>query len=82
MKRIFLFNIILIVLLSGGVNFRIAAQKDTPADYVNPFVGTDFFGHTFPGASLPYSMVHHSLERSGDGQWRRYTPDAYNRLKA
>jgi predicted alpha-1,2-mannosidase len=26
--------------------------------YVNPFLGTDFFGHTFPGASLPFAMVH------------------------
>ncbi|HWS01592.1 MAG TPA: GH92 family glycosyl hydrolase, partial [Prolixibacteraceae bacterium] len=26
--------------------------------YVNPFLGTDFFGHTYPGASLPFAMVH------------------------
>lgn len=26
--------------------------------FVNPFLGTDFFGHTFPGASLPFAMVH------------------------
>ena len=25
--------------------------------YVNPFVGTDAHGHTFPGASLPGGMV-------------------------
>jgi len=32
------------------------AQKYTK--YVNPFLGTDFFGHTYPGASLPFAMVH------------------------
>ncbi|MEY1638706.1 GH92 family glycosyl hydrolase [Tenuifilum osseticum] len=32
------------------------AQKD-PADYVNPFIGTDFHGHTYPGATVPFGMV-------------------------
>lgn len=26
-------------------------------DYVNPFVGTDAHGHTFPGATAPFGMV-------------------------
>lgn len=26
-------------------------------DYVNPLVGTDFHGHTFPGAAAPFGMV-------------------------
>ena len=34
------------------------SQNREPVDYVDPFIGTDFFGHTFPGPSLPYSMVH------------------------
>ena len=25
--------------------------------FVDPFIGTDFHGHTFPGATLPFSMV-------------------------
>jgi len=39
--------------------------KTKPSGYVNPFIGTQYFGHTFPGASLPYAMVHVS-------------PDCYN----
>jgi len=35
-----------------------SAQVKEPVDFVNPFIGTDFFGHTFPGASLPFAMVH------------------------
>ena len=27
------------------------------ARYVNPFIGTDYHGHTFPGACLPHGMV-------------------------
>lgn len=26
--------------------------------FVNPFLGTEFFGHTYPGAALPFAMVH------------------------
>lgn len=26
-------------------------------DFVDPFIGTDYHGHTFPGATLPFSMV-------------------------
>ncbi len=33
-------------------------DRQQPSDYVNPFLGTEFFGHTFPGASLPFAMVH------------------------
>lgn len=29
----------------------------SPADYVNPFIGTKDMGHTFPGAVVPFGMV-------------------------
>ncbi|MFA8449759.1 MAG: GH92 family glycosyl hydrolase [Bacteroidales bacterium] len=32
-------------------------ERKTPADYVNPKIGTGGHGHTFPGASLPFGMV-------------------------
>jgi predicted alpha-1,2-mannosidase len=35
--------------------------------HVNPFLGTDFFGHTFPGPTLPYGMVHVSPDVGTDG---------------
>jgi len=28
-----------------------------PIDYVNPFIGTAAYGHTFPGAAQPFGMV-------------------------
>lgn len=27
------------------------------SSYVNPFIGTDYTGHTFPGASVPFGLV-------------------------
>ena len=32
-------------------------QGQTPADYVNPFIGTSNFGATYPGAVAPSGMV-------------------------
>jgi predicted alpha-1,2-mannosidase len=55
MKTHFLTIIFLILFSVKGI---VSAQTKEPVDYVNPFIGTDFFGHTFPGASLPFAMVH------------------------
>jgi len=33
-------------------------QSVEPVDYVDPFIGTDFFAHMFPGPGLPFGMVH------------------------
>lgn len=53
-------------LVSGLIN-QAKAQSDEPVDYVDPFIGTDFFGHTFPGASLPFGMVHLSPDVNTQG---------------
>lgn len=44
--------LILILTLTTGLAF---AQQ--PSTYVNPFIGTDHMGHTFPGATVPFGMV-------------------------
>ena len=31
--------------------------QELPVDYVDPFIGTDLHGHTFPGATMPNGMV-------------------------
>ncbi|QGY47020.1 glycoside hydrolase family 92 protein [Maribellus comscasis] len=38
------------------------------ADYVDPMIGTDFHGHTFPGAALPGGMVQLSPD-TGTEDW-------------
>ena len=38
--------------------FALCAGQDTdPLKYVNPFIGTDRMGHTYPGATVPFGMV-------------------------
>lgn len=54
------FNYILVqlavILVVTGFSGSISA-KPGPAGYVNPFVGTDYHGHTFPDAALPGGLV-------------------------
>ena len=33
------------------------ARSSDPLEYVDPFIGTGFHGHTYPGATLPHGMV-------------------------
>lgn len=40
------------------------------ANYVNPFIGTDFTGNTYPGASVPFGMVQLSPDNGLPG-WDR-----------
>lgn len=37
--------------------------------YVNPMIGTDGTGHTFPGATAPFGMVQLSPDTRIDGSW-------------
>ncbi len=71
MKKIFL----LLTIISA----TLIAQKKTHYEYVNPFIGTDNMGHTFPGAVVPFGLVQLSPETDtvlysyGKG----YNPDVY-----
>ncbi len=49
------------------ISSSLAANKE-PVDYVNPFIGTDAHGHTYPGATVPFGMVQLSPE-SGNRGW-------------
>jgi predicted alpha-1,2-mannosidase len=62
-KSLHFLALIFVVLLSTcdkGVNHT------TPADYVNPFIGTAGHGHTYPGAMVPFGMVQLSPDTRKD----------------
>ena len=58
--------LVVFVYLSGLTGLR--AQMRTPADLVNPFIGTAGTGHTFPGATVPFALVQLSPE-TGYAGW-------------
>jgi putative alpha-1,2-mannosidase len=43
------------------------APTGEPTTLVNPFIGTENFGNTFPGASMPFGMVQVSPDNGGQG---------------
>ncbi len=55
--------LILILVLLG---FSSCTSNKSAADWVNPFIGTDGHGHTFPGATLPFGMVQLSPDTRKD----------------
>ncbi|MEE1253293.1 MAG: GH92 family glycosyl hydrolase [Bacteroidales bacterium] len=63
MKKIFLaLSLCLFAFTIKAQTFDIAYYK-----LVNPFVGTDFHGHTYPGAVAPFGMVQLSPDTRLDG---------------
>lgn len=45
-----------------------ACVAKQPIDYVDPFIGTGFHGHTYPGATVPYGAVQLSPD-TRRGNW-------------
>ncbi len=60
------FNMILIVILAV-LMISCSSISKKPVDYVNPFIGTDWNGHTYPGVSFPFGMVQLSPDTKTKG---------------
>jgi len=63
MNRIITLSVFLVIL--AGCKTR---EQSICVDYVNPFIGTDAHGHTYPGALLPWGMVQGSPD-TGNKDW-------------
>lgn len=46
----------------------VSSGKYSPVDYVDPFIGTGFHGHTYPGATVPFGAVQLSPDTRA-GNW-------------
>jgi len=60
------------ILIVSGIALALASCKTKeepkpPASYINPFIGTDWHGHTYPGAATPFGMVQLSPQTRLDG---------------
>lgn len=76
MKKTLLLYIALLML---GTSSIFAQEAKSPVDYVNPMIGTDGMGHTFPGACVPFGAVQLSPDTDTtphniDG---KYQPNVY-----
>ena len=56
-----------VIFMATACRSQKEADSISYIDFVNPFVGTDFHGHTFPGAALPGGMVQLSPDTGTEG---------------
>ncbi|MBS0011094.1 MAG: GH92 family glycosyl hydrolase [Bacteroidales bacterium] len=68
MKLYHLFTIIILIAGSCKSNKeKVFERVDDPVKYVDPFIGTDYHGHVFPGATVPFGMVQLSPDNGTNG---------------
>lgn len=48
----------------------VAKTKVDPVQFVNTFIGTDGYGNTFPGASVPFGMIQWSPDTTSNGFYK------------
>ena len=71
------FGILLLFSFSACVSQQPDAETECYAtEYVNPFIGTDFTGNTYPGAQAPFGMVQLSPDNGLPG-WDRISGYVY-----
>lgn len=56
-----------ILLLALSALMACTSKTEDLTQYVNPFIGTDAHGHTFPGATTPFGMVQLSPDTGIEG---------------
>lgn len=56
-----------LLLIAASAVLLSACDRRSPASYVDPFIGTDAHGHTFPGATTPFGLVQLSPDTDTEG---------------
>lgn len=62
--KVSLISLIMLIIILACVTQE---KQTSKVDYVNPFIGTGGYGHTFPGAIVPFGMVQLSPDTHNDG---------------
>jgi predicted alpha-1,2-mannosidase len=62
-----LLKLLLLILIISLLSCSLEKSKTDLISYVNPFIGTDEDGHTFPGATVPFGFVQLSPDNGEHG---------------
>ncbi|HAH26218.1 MAG TPA: alpha-mannosidase [Prolixibacteraceae bacterium] len=62
----FLSASLLLLVACNGVSPKIS-KEDRLTDFVNPFIGTGYHGHTYPGAAYPFGQIQLSPDNGTQG---------------
>jgi predicted alpha-1,2-mannosidase len=71
--------LVFVFFIAANIYSQQKEKLTTPYDYVNPMIGTDDMGHTFPGADVPFGLVQLSPETDTAmySYGKGYNPDVY-----
>jgi len=64
MNKISVIILLILIITAGSCKYE---KSFHPVDYVDPFIGTDYHGHVFPGATVPFGMVQLSPDNGTNG---------------
>ena len=64
MKKLNIIILLILFMIIGSCNNK---QGFEPVNYVDPFIGTAYHGHVFPGATVPFGMVQLSPDNGTNG---------------
>ena len=69
MKKVnVIITLAVLLIISSCNNKEVNTELVTePANFVDPFIGTAYHGHVFPGATLPFGMVQLSPDNGTNG---------------
>jgi predicted alpha-1,2-mannosidase len=67
MTKIFSFFCGALLLLAACTPAPKQTQKERLTDFVDPFIGTAFHGHTYPGAAFPFGQIQLSPDNGTQG---------------
>lgn len=70
MRTLFVPVLVALFALEACTSSKSSSEKVDYTQLVNPFIGTDFTGNTYPGAQAPFGMVQLSPD-NGLGGWDR-----------
>ena len=70
MRTLFVSVLVALFALGACTSSQSSSEKVDYTQLVNPFIGTDFTGNTYPGAQAPFGMVQLSPD-NGLAGWDR-----------
>jgi len=70
MRTLFVSALVALLALGACTSFPTSSKQVDYTQWVNPFIGTDFTGNTYPGAQVPFGMVQLSPDNGLPG-WDR-----------
>jgi predicted alpha-1,2-mannosidase len=76
MRCLFVLPLVPVFLLFFGLS-ALAQSASTPYDSVDPIIGTEGGGNTFPGATLPFGMVQWSPDTNTDAWYHHNEHNLY-----